>query len=198
MPRTKEQFKSIREKTRAQILNTALELFAQKGFKGTTISDIAKAARISKGLAYNYFSSKQNLMIAVLNLLTIEIEQLFSAIQNISDPFEQLRVIIELTFTNLEKDEKFWRLYVSFLLQPDVKEDAEAITNGLLNEGFKLFENIFKQIGFKNPKNEAKLLGAIIDGMSFHYIFNKEHYPLKQMKRFLQKKYNKESLEKLK
>ncbi len=198
MPRTKEQFKSIREKTRAQILNTALELFAQKGFKGTTISDIAKAARISKGLAYNYFSSKQNLMIAVLNLLTIEIEQLFSAIQNISDPFEQLRVIIELTFINLEKDEKFWRLYVSFLLQPDVKEDAEAITNGLLNEGFKLFENIFKQIGFKNPKNEAKLLGAIIDGMSFHYIFNKEYYPLKRMKRFLQKKYNKESLEKLK
>lgn len=198
MPRTKEQLQEIREKTEKLILYTALELFAEKGFKGTTISDIAAKAGISKGLAYNYFSSKHDLMKTVLNLLIIEMEQLFAATKNIPDPYEKLRVIIETTFTNLERDEKFWRLYISFFLQPEVKEDTEAIANSYLDGGFKLLENIFKQIGFKNPKNEAKLLGAIIDGISFHYIFNKENYPLKQMKRFLQKKYNKESLEKLK
>ena len=194
MPRTEKQFQSIREKTRAQILNTALELFAEKGFKGTTISDIAKAAGISKGLAYNYFNSKQDLMNAVLNLLIIEMEQLFAVIKDIPDPYKKLRIIIETTFTNLERDEKFWRLYTSFSLQPEVKDDTEVIANGYLHEGFKLLENIFKQIGIKNPKSEAKLLGAIIDGMSFHYIFNGENYPLKQMTKFLLNKYSKGNL----
>ncbi len=196
MPRTEEQFQSIREKTRAHILSTSLELFARKGFKGTTISDIAKAASISKGLAYNYFNSKHDLMKAVLNLLVIEIEQLFDAVNHISDPYEKLKVTIQSTFDNLKHDETFWRLYVSFILQPEVKEEAEIITNGFLDGAFKLFENIFKQIGIKNPKQEAKLLGAIVDGISFHYIFNRDTYPLTQMKNFLLKKYSKENLSK--
>lgn len=193
MPRTEKQFQSIREKTKARILSTALELFAHKGFKGTTISDIAKAAGISKGLAYNYFSSKQDLMKSVLNLLVVEIEQLFGATQNISDPYEKLKVIIESTFDSLEKDETFWRLYVSFILQPEVKEEADLITSSLLDDGFNLFEKIFKEIGVKKPKKEAKLLGAIVDGISFHYIFNKDSYPLKQMKKFILSKYSKEN-----
>ncbi len=194
MPRTEEQFQSIREKTQAHILNIALELFAQKGFKGTTISDIAKAAGVSKGLAYNYFNSKDDLMKAVLNLLIIEMEKLFTTIKTIHDPYEKLRVIIETTFSNLKRDEKFWRLYTSFSLQPEVMEDSEILANNYLNEGFKLLENIFKQIGIKNPKNEAKLLGAIIDGMCFHYILNTDKYPLRQMKNFLLKKYSKKLL----
>lgn len=193
MPRTEEQFQSIREKTKAHILNTALELFAHKGFKGTTISDIAKSAGISKGLAYNYFGSKQDLMKSVLNLLIIEIENLFNAVQNISDPYDKLKAIVESTFDSLEKDETFWRLYVSFILQPELKEEVEVITNSFLDDGFKIFENIFKEIGIKNPKQEAKLLGAIIDGVSFHYIFNKNSYPLNQMKKFILNKYSKEN-----
>ena len=53
MPRTKEQFEEIRSRTKQKILESALELFAEKGFKGTSISEIAKTANISKGLAYN-------------------------------------------------------------------------------------------------------------------------------------------------
>ena len=48
MPRSKEQFQEMREKTRENILSTALRLFAEKGFNGTSINDIAKAASISK------------------------------------------------------------------------------------------------------------------------------------------------------
>ena len=49
MPRTKEQFEEIREKTKAQILKASLELFAENGFKGTSISDIAKMQEFLKG-----------------------------------------------------------------------------------------------------------------------------------------------------
>ncbi len=47
-PRTKAQFEEIRQKSRENIENIALELFALKGYHATSISQIAKKAGISR------------------------------------------------------------------------------------------------------------------------------------------------------
>ena len=47
------------EATRRQILDTALELFRERGFEETTIRDIASGAGLSLGAAYYYFKSKE-------------------------------------------------------------------------------------------------------------------------------------------
>ena len=47
------------EATRRQILDTALELFRERGFEETTIRDIAARAGLSLGAAYYYFKSKE-------------------------------------------------------------------------------------------------------------------------------------------
>lgn len=47
------------EATRRQILDTALELFRERGFEETTIRDIASRAGLSLGAAYYYFKSKE-------------------------------------------------------------------------------------------------------------------------------------------
>jgi|SRR5687768_13092865 AcrR family transcriptional regulator len=47
------------EATRRQILDTALELFRERGFEETTIRDIAGRAGLSLGAAYYYFTSKE-------------------------------------------------------------------------------------------------------------------------------------------
>ena len=83
MPRTKEQFQKIRKETKTKILNSALELFARKGYSNTSISDIAKSAGISKGLAYNYFESKQNIIESVIEILFLEIGNMFVALEEI-------------------------------------------------------------------------------------------------------------------
>ena len=101
MPRTKEQFEEIRSRTKLKILKNALELFAEKGFKGTSISDIAKAAGVSKGLAYNYFKDKNELMFAVFGLLTQELESVFSSINKKEKPDQKLKIFIEFMFFNL-------------------------------------------------------------------------------------------------
>ena len=101
MPRTKEQFEDIRKNTKHKILTHALELFAKKGFRGTSINDIAKSAGVSKGLAYNYFKNKEELMISVFGLLTEEIATLFAAMEKESDPKKKLKRMINTTFNNL-------------------------------------------------------------------------------------------------
>ena len=50
------------EKTRAQILDTALELFRERGFEETTMRAIADAAGLSVGNAYYYFRAKEHLV----------------------------------------------------------------------------------------------------------------------------------------
>jgi TetR/AcrR family transcriptional regulator, fatty acid metabolism regulator protein len=48
------------------ILDAAKGIFADKGFEGTSIADIARAARISDGLVYRYFRNKRELLYEVL------------------------------------------------------------------------------------------------------------------------------------
>ncbi len=54
------------EERRSQILEAALKVFAEKGFKGATNKDIADAAGVSPGLIYFYFENKEDLFFAIL------------------------------------------------------------------------------------------------------------------------------------
>lgn len=49
------------EVRKQEILENAIELFCQKGYEKTSISDIAKKMDISQGLCYRYFPSKENM-----------------------------------------------------------------------------------------------------------------------------------------
>ena len=50
------------EQTKARIVDSALELFLEHGYDGTTMRAIAKAAGVSVGNAYYYFDSKEHLI----------------------------------------------------------------------------------------------------------------------------------------
>lgn len=54
---------------KGQILGAAARLFARKGFHRTTTRDIADAAEMAEGTLYNYFSSKDELMMGIVNRL---------------------------------------------------------------------------------------------------------------------------------
>ena len=51
-----------------QVLYSAQQLFVEKGFSSTSIQDILNESQISKGTFYNYFSSKNECLIAILDL----------------------------------------------------------------------------------------------------------------------------------
>jgi AcrR family transcriptional regulator len=54
---------------KAEILTATAHLFAKKGFHPTTVKDIADAADMSEGSIYNYFESKEQLYVALLDRL---------------------------------------------------------------------------------------------------------------------------------
>jgi AcrR family transcriptional regulator len=54
------------EARRVQLIDTALEVFAAKGFDAATVKDLSEAAGVAEGLLYHYFSSKEDLLRAAL------------------------------------------------------------------------------------------------------------------------------------
>jgi len=198
MPRTPEQNKEIREKTRGQILDSALKLFATKGYHGTSVADIAKQAGVSKGLAYNYFESKQALAEELVNVLLNMGDDVLSQINNIPDPFEQLHSMIGYTFDYLKDNPEYWRLYSSFLLQPEIMDLSIDKFREFMRINFDVLENILRQMGVKYPAEEARVVGALIDGIPLHYFFDPEKYPLEKMLEYLKKRYSREAIEYLK
>jgi AcrR family transcriptional regulator len=68
MPRVSaERRKEYLQERREQILDAAIEALGKKGFEGTNVADIAKAAGIAKGTVYLYFESKEEIFSAILS-----------------------------------------------------------------------------------------------------------------------------------
>ncbi len=83
----KEEYAEI---TRQALLDSALELFIQKGFSKTSIEDIVLQARVTRGALYHHFKSKEEIFIKLYKGL---VEQLVTvietAIKDIDDPWEK-------------------------------------------------------------------------------------------------------------
>ena len=58
------------DQRRSELIDAALRLFAEQGFRATTIADIATATGTAHGLVYHYFSSKDELLQAILQRYT--------------------------------------------------------------------------------------------------------------------------------
>lgn len=70
------------EVRRAEIMDMAMELFAEKGFDETAVSDIVKRVGVAQGTFYYYFKTKQELMIAIMER---SMEEQMEFIQSVAD-----------------------------------------------------------------------------------------------------------------
>jgi AcrR family transcriptional regulator len=78
-------------KRREQIEKTAIRLFAEQGYHGTTVGDICDDVGVGKGVFYWYYDSKQELFSKLLNDALFELRKSQqSAIQKMKDPKERI------------------------------------------------------------------------------------------------------------
>jgi AcrR family transcriptional regulator len=60
---------NVSEERRTQIIESALNVFARQGFADTRMDDVAAESGLSKGLLYWYFKSKDEIVVAIADLL---------------------------------------------------------------------------------------------------------------------------------
>ena len=189
MPRTPEQFEKIREEKRQQIMDAALELFAHIGFHSTSISKIAQSAGISKGLMYNYFDSKEDLVISIMDEGMKVFTEYFDPDKDGVLTPDEFDFFVNKTFKTLKNNTKYWRLYFSIILQTDVFKLVMAKYESVLNEIMELLVAYYEKQGVEDPMAEAILFGSTLDGISMNYVMNPKMFPLDKIQESIIKKF---------
>ncbi len=184
-PRTKEQFEKIRESSRAEILNAALELFARNGFHATSISQIAEKAGISKGLMYNYFNSKDDLLKNIIDNGFQQLSEMMLDVGQKSEPCEVLEDIIHHSIGHIKKNLTYWQLFMALIIQSGVQKDVEKMMISFRNEAISQLSQIFQAMEEKDPKMKAFILGTLLDGIGFNMISAPESFPINEIEKYL-------------
>ncbi len=187
-PRSQEQIEKIRKQSISRILEAAFQLMAKYGYEATSISQIATEAGVSKGLMYNYFDSKEDLLRALLNDAFAEADELMAKIID-EDPKVTIENMLRWFFTELRERPEHWRLITELALKIDKFDFVKEMVKGKFIEYVNFFGGLLEQIGFENPREEAQCIAGLFDGIGVQYLVIGKNYPLDKMEQFLIEKY---------
>jgi AcrR family transcriptional regulator len=187
-PRSTIENEKIRSQSIAKILDAAYRLMSQKGYESTSISQIAKEAGISKGLMYNYFNSKEELLKELINNTMEEGDRLMADIIS-EEPAEMLSNIFKWYFNELRNNMEQWRFLSELMFKVDKFPFVKEWAQSKMNEYVGFIGSLLKQMRFENPNEEAQLIAGLFDGIGFQYLVLGKEYPLDEMEKFLNNKY---------
>lgn len=124
------------EVRRNQLVDTALRLFAEKGFENTTIKDVAGAVGVTQGLIYHYFESKEELLFAAADKhgFLPEMRQILAASQE--RPADEVLLEIATGFYALLEDRK--DLVRVFFRESRINPEVEKRLASTIGEGVEL------------------------------------------------------------
>ncbi|MEZ5106282.1 MAG: TetR/AcrR family transcriptional regulator [Draconibacterium sp.] len=176
-PRSSKQINDIRKQKTELIMETALELFAENGFHATSMSQIAKKAGISKGLTYNYFESKKEILDA---LIQHGFDTIYESIDINKDGIltkDEFIHFIKSNFKVVRENLEHWKLFFSLMLQPKI---AESFTSEYKMKGEPFFRMMYGFIlsqGSKDPEGDLMAISAMIEGAFLYYVAAPDIFP---------------------
>lgn len=145
MRRTKEEA----EATRLHILLKALELFSEKGISNTSLTEVAKAAGVTRGAIYWHFKNKWDLFDELWERYSAPVNVLGMASESDdeSDPLGKLFDLLKLVLISVEKDEEFRRMIIICIQESmlttkrDIPEPMEQFEASLHQRRVRSLEN---------------------------------------------------------
>ncbi|WP_176594244.1 TetR/AcrR family transcriptional regulator [Sphingobium sp. EM0848] len=143
-----EGAKAVRHRTtvlRRAILDTAAAMFAEKGFVGTNLQDIADAFGMSRPGLYYHFPSKEKLLEAIIEELTLSAERQLTQIAQDKDgePEETLRLVVQATTLWLLDHQIYFRLLDR--AESDLPEELKASNEASKRKNLEYFVGVIER-----------------------------------------------------
>ncbi|MDD9301146.1 MAG: TetR/AcrR family transcriptional regulator [Desulfobacter sp.] len=156
------------------ILETATKVFAQKGFQEATITEIAKAAKVSEASIYEYFSTKEGLLFSIPGQSTREMfETMAFHLKLIRGAGNKLRAIVYLLLDSYQSSPEFAAVLMLFLKHNKKFLNTEG--HQVLKDGIKQISRVIEAgIESKEFKSELDpyLARAMVLGTIEHLVTN--------------------------
>ncbi len=166
------------------ILNAATRVFAERGFFGAQVADIARRAGVAAGTVYLYFKSKDDLLISLFDrTMQDAIREGRAALTDIDDPSARLRCIARLHLERLGRDRdlaivfqvelrqstKFMARLSATRLRDYLGLIRDTIADGQARGAFR--SQVPATLG-------AKIFFGALDEMATNWILSDRHYAL--------------------
>ncbi len=186
MPRTPEENDRIRQASKEKIRTAAMELFMKQGYYATSISDIAKQAGISKGLLYNYYKGKEELLSEMVEARIREVVEVMEEAVALETPSEQLKYIVNGAIDNIHKKPEVHRFYLHLQTQPEADEELIKYSHRIIEENTRQFElqcKIFERMGEKEPRKRSLYFSSVLQGIMLMISTYVQKFPIEEIKK---------------
>jgi AcrR family transcriptional regulator len=155
------------ERTRSEILAVATREFADRGFAGARVDEIAASTRTTKRMLYYYFDDKRGLYMAALRAAYQRIRAAEQAIQvDDLEPIDAIRRIAELTFDHHEAHPEFIRMVSIENLHQAEHLQALGDVDDLGSPALELLERLLAR------GRETGAFGAGVDAIDVHMVIS--------------------------
>jgi len=185
----KDTFDKISDEKKQKIIDAAVDEFAFNGFSSANVNVIAKNAGVSIGSMYNYFSSKEDLFMTLIN---VGYELLEEAIQSVDlnegDIFDKFEKLIRLAIFHSKQNVKYTQIYHDMTTE-GLSHLAKKLSLKMETITAKFYEailNTAQKEGLTDKNIDNKIASFCIDNMililQFSYTSN---YFRERMKIFI-------------
>lgn len=178
MPPKKKKNPVLSGDKKERILSAALQVFSNQGYYSTNVSDIANVAEVSQGTIYNYFESKEQIMLEVFKKWeeTFFSQSQVEALQSAQSAKEALQAFGSHVAEIFEQTKEFLPIQIELWSQVNhnsvIKSGFKKIFSkqreliaSLLLKGIQ--EGEFRKL---NPEMVATLLISVFDGLIMQYL----------------------------
>ncbi|MBL7149546.1 MAG: TetR/AcrR family transcriptional regulator [Candidatus Cloacimonetes bacterium] len=140
--------------SKENILKAALRVFLEKGYERTTINDVAKESKFTKGGLYHHFQNKERLFVETINFLFNEFERWETEIYTKSLSFKE---ILRIYFSSFGEVINF----IKQVAETDKLEESNFYN--LMFDAFQKFPEIKEKHNQTHKKNEESFIRVLID-----------------------------------
>ena len=147
-------------------------LFAQKGYSGLSMRQLAKAVDMSVAAIYHHFPDKNALYLETVHFAFSDKEQVFAQVWESGwSPEEKLGRFIRSLLDVMLHDRDFHRLMQREILEAD-PERMQLLAQGIFKSQFCLLMELAAELA---PEQDAHLAAASVIGLTHYYV---EYQPL--------------------
>jgi TetR/AcrR family transcriptional repressor of bet genes len=160
---------------RGQIIRAAATVLGRIGYSDSSIKQIALEAGVAPGLVHYYFTSKEELLVAVVHDLEREmVADWQSAVVGIDDPLERIVAALDHTAVRCSEHPEFFRLlfdlYIVGLNNPAIRERCAELWKRFVDdieaEVRQVLGRLPSTTGDVPPRELAEAIGGAIDGIA--------------------------------
>ncbi|MCC9167138.1 TetR/AcrR family transcriptional regulator [Pontibacter harenae] len=144
-----------------QILETALKLFADRGYENTPSSLIAKEAGVSEGLIFKYYTNKENLLETIIKTGYTRIVMNNRGMLEEKDPQTFLNKILSLPSKLVSEERDFWRLQRRLWYDETAMQHHRRFMHPLVGR----LKEAFAELGYKEPELETEVALMLVDSL---------------------------------